>query len=278
LNLDLSILTFLTLKKSTVKKQQLLFAWLPILTILISTSCQKSSPPQDATAVDTTQVVSSVNVLSEQEKTEGWELLFDGSSLNGWKRFNHDTIGPLWTVQEGVIVCDGQGLGEGTADIGGSLITTRSFGNFELSIDWKLSAGGNSGIIYHVVEGPKYKHDYETGPEFQIMDDAGWKDELQDAQKVGSSYDMFPAPPTKKVNPVGEWNNARLIYNNGHVEHWLNGEKVVEFEEGSPDFMERYKKSKWMDYPDWIKFKSGAISLQDHGAPVYFRNIKIKAL
>jgi 3-keto-disaccharide hydrolase len=261
-----------------VKKRQLHFAGLAVLTFLFATSCQKSSPSQDATAVDTAQVVSTMNVLSEQEKAEGWELLFDGNSLNGWKRFNHDTIGPLWTVQEGVIVCDGQGLGEGTADIGGSLITTRSFGNFELSIDWKLSPGGNSGIIYHVVEDPKYKHDYETGPEFQIMDDAGWKDELKEAQKVGSNYDMYPAAPTKKVNAVGEWNNARLVYNNGHVEHWLNGEKVVEFDEGSPDFTERYKKSKWVDYPDWNKVKSGAISLQDHGAPVYFRNIKIKAL
>lgn len=278
LNLHFSILTFLTSKKITVKKPQFLYAWLVILTIPGFMSCQKSSPTQDAATTDTTAAVSSVNTLTDQETTEGWELLFDGSTLDGWKRFNRDTIGPLWTVQEGVIVCDGRGLGEGIADMGGSLLTTRQFGNFELSVDWKLSPGGNSGIIYHVVEEPKYKHDYETGPEFQIMDDSGWKDELQEVQKVGSSYDMYPAPSTKKVNLVGEWNNARLIYNNGHVEHWLNGEKVVEFDESSPDFIERYQKSKWVDHPDWNKFKSGAISLQDHGAPVYFRNIKIKAL
>jgi len=95
---------------------------------------------------------------------------------------------------------------------------------------------------------------------------------------VPSSYDMFPASPTKKLNPVGEWNSGRLIYNNGHVEHWLNGEKVVEFEEGSPEFTAAYKKSKWVEHKDWNKFKEGAIALQDHGAPVYYRSIKIRAL
>ena len=242
----------------------------------MSISCQKSGTQQEAAPAETAVVAD--NMLTEEEKAAGWDLLFDGSTLDGWKRFNHDTIGPLWSVKEGMIICDGQGLGEGTANIGGSLVNTRSFGNFELSVEWKISAGGNSGIIYHVVEDPKYKHDYETGPEFQLMDDGGWKDQLRDVQMVGGSYDMYAAPATKKVNPVGEWNTARLIYNNGHVEHWLNGEKVVEFDEGSPDFTERYKKSKWVDYPDWNKFKSGSISLQDHGAAVYFKNIKIKAL
>jgi hypothetical protein len=130
-----------------------------------------------------------------------------------------------------------------------------------------------------VVEKPEYKTDYATGPEYQVMDDAGWKgDSLKDVQQVGGSYDMYAAPATKKVMPVGEWNNARIIYNNGHVEHWLNGEKVVEFEESSADFEERYKKSKWTQFPGWNRSKTGAISLQDHGAPVYYKNIKVRAL
>ena len=218
-----------------------------------------------------------MNTLTAEEQTEGWQLLFDGNTLNGWKRYNHDTIGPLWSVKDGVIICDGKGLGEGSAN-GGSLMTTRPFGNFELTADWKVSPGGNSGILYHVVENKKYKHDYETGPEFQVMDDAGWKDPLREVQKAGSSYDMFAAPASKKLNPADEWNTVKLVYNNGHVEHWLNGEKVVEFEENSPAFTEALKKSKWVEYPDWNKAKTGAISLQDHGAPVYFRNIKIKEL
>jgi hypothetical protein len=218
------------------------------------------------------------NTLTTEESAEGWQLLFDGESLTGWKRYNHDTIGPLWSVQDGAILCDGEGLGEGTADIGGSLITTRQFDNFELSLDYKVTKGGNSGVLYHVVEKPEYKYDYETGPEFQLLDDGGWEGELKEEQKAGGNYDMYAASATKKVNPAGEWNTARIVYNNGHVEHWLNGDKVLEFEENSDDFRERFSRSKWTEYPAWNKSKTGAISLQDHGAPVYFRNIKIKEL
>ncbi len=253
-----------------MKKQLITFLSLAFL-FAVTMSCNK--PAQQETTAP------SLNTLSEDEKANGWELLFDGQTLNGWKRYGADTIGPLWVVQDGVILCNGEGLGEGTAGMGGSLMTIRQFGNFELSVEWKLTPGGNSGIIYHVVEKPEYSHDYDTGPEFQVMDDVGWKgDSLQDAQKVGSNYDMYAAPATKKVNPVGEWNVARIIYNNGHVEHWLNGEKTVEFEEGSADYQERYNKSKWTKYPGWNISKTGSISLQDHGANVYFRNIKIKVL
>lgn len=244
-------------------------------------SCQKpaqdssSTPDTTATAADTTE---RFNTLMAEEKDNGWELLFDGSTLNGWKRYNHDSIGPLWTVDNGTIKCDGSGLTEGTAENGGSLITIKQYGDFDLTFEWKISAGGNSGVLYHVVEKPEYKHEYETGPEFKLMDEAGWKDPLKPAQKAGSNYDMYAAPDTKKLNAVGEWNTARVVYNKGHVEHWLNGEKVVEFYESDPDFKQRYKKSKWTEYPGWNKSKTGSIGLQDHGAPVYFRNLKIKEL
>jgi hypothetical protein len=253
-------------------KTKALFPFSIIIAVLFLWSCQKPSQQQE------TEIISVMNSLTEDEKLAGWEMLFDGSTLNGWKRFNQDTIGPLWSVKEGTIVCDGTGFGEGTANVGGSLVTTRQFGNFEMTAEWKVSPGGNSGILYHVVEGAQYKHDYETGPENQVIDDAGWQGELKPAQRAGSNYDMFEAPATKKLMPVGEWNTVKIIYNNGHVEHWLKGEKVVEFEEGSPDYNERYKKSKWVDHPDWNKSKTGSISLQDHGAPVYYRNLKIRAL
>lgn len=228
---------------------------------------------------ESTQTASDIpNSLTPEQTAEGWQLLFDGESLKGWKRFNSDTIGPLWSVRDGSILCDGEGLGEGSGEMGGSLVTMQQFGNFDLVLEYKLSPGGNSGILYHVVEDPKYKYDYETGPEFQLLDDGGWKGELREEQKAGSSYDMYAAPGTKKVNSAGEWNTARIVYYDGHVEHWLNGEKVVEFEENSDDFKTRFSNSKWKEYPDWNKSKTGSIALQDHGAPVYFRNIRIKEL
>jgi len=269
-----------------VKRKSSLLALTILATFVGSAWLQSCSKPTAETADNTdttaeaTPALPPQNKLTQQETEAGWELLFNGRDLDGWKRYGHDTIGPLWSVKDSAIVVDGTGLGEGSGKWGGSLMTVKQYGNFELTVDWKLTqAGGNSGIIYHVVEKPEYKTDYATGPEAQIIDDGGWKgDPLKPAQKVGSNYDMFPADSTKQVNPVGEWNTTRIVYRDGHVEHWLNGKKVVEFEEGSPEYQAAYKKSKWTKYPGWNKFKVGSISLQDHGAPVYFRNIKIRGI
>ena len=254
------------------------------IAVLVASAWLQSCSKPTAETADTTpadDTVSYLNKLTQQETEAGWELLFNGRDLDGWKRYGHDTIGPLWTVKDSAIVVDGTGLGEGSGKFGGSLMTIKQFGNFELTVDWKFTVpGGNSGIIYHVVEKPEYKTDYATGPEAQIIDNAGWKgDPLRPAQRVGSNYDMFAADSTvTRMNPIGEWNTTRVIYQNGHVEHWLNGVKVVEFQEDSPEYQAAYKKSKWVDYPGWNKFKVGAISLQDHGAPVYFRNVKVRSL
>jgi hypothetical protein len=215
----------------------------------------------------------------QEETADEWITLFDGETLDGWKRYNADEIGPLWTVEDGSIKCDGTGLGEGSGDMGGSLVTLEKFGNFELELEWKISEGGNSGIMYHVVEMPEYSHAYETGPEYQVLDDTGWKGgELTSSQKAGSNYDMYAAPADKKLNPALEWNTSRIRYEDGKVTHWLNGVVTADFDENSEDFQQRYEASKWVEYPGWNTFKEGAIGLQDHGAPVWYRNIRIKKL
>ncbi|MBS1543323.1 MAG: DUF1080 domain-containing protein [Bacteroidetes bacterium] len=251
-------------------KKPFAFILIAVLTTLLA--CQKSAKNDDQNS----EAV--MNMLTDEEKASGWELLFDGKTLNGWKRYNHDTIGPLWSVRDSAIMCNGEGLGEGSKAAAGSLMTIKQYSNFELTLEWKLSPKGNSGILYHVVEKPELKHDYESGPECQILDDPAYVGQINDAQRAGSNYDMYPAAADRKVNPPGQWNSVRIIYNNGHVEHWLNGQKVVEFQEGTQDYQERFKKSKWVDYPQWNQSNTGSISLQDHGAPVYFRNIKIKVL
>jgi len=214
-------------------------------------------------------------------QAEEWIALFDGETLEGWKRYNADEIGPLWTIEDGAIKCDGKGHGEGSPEFGGSLITLESFGNFELELEWKISEGGNSGILYHVVEKPEYSHAYVTGPEFQVRDDPPSTDDLSNAnQLAGANYDMYAPDSTKKLNPVMEWNTARIVYLDGKVEHWLNGEKVVEFDESSEDYKEKLEQSKWStgEYPFWNSYKEGSIALQDHGAAVWYRNIKIRSL
>ena len=240
-----------------------------ILTLLIACSGNNKSEVNNAADVTGT---------ANTEKESEWTTLFDGETLEGWKRYNADEIGPIWTVDDGAIMCDGKGLGEGSGEYGGSLITQETFGNFELEIEWRISEGGNSGIMYHVVEKPEYSHAYVTGPEYQVYDDYS-RDNIDPNKSAGANYDMFAPPEDKKLKPAMEWNSSKIVYNDGKVEHWLNGEKIIEFDENSEEFKEHYEKSKWArDFPDWNSYKEGSIALQDHGAPVWFRNIRIKRL
>jgi len=240
------------------------YTFLLIMGILISCSGKKSTNTKQ-------EVVA---------KTGGeWISLFDGKTLNGWKRYNAVEIGPLWSVEDGAIKCDGKGHGEGSGENGGSLITLETFGNFELKLEWRISEGGNSGIMYHVVEKPEYSHAYVTGPEYQVRDDRNEKTQIPD-RMAGAHYGMYAASEKKKLNPVMEWNSSKIVYNNGHVENWLNGVKIVEFDEDSEDYKERYNKSKWSSekYPVWNSYKEGSIALQDHGAAVWYKNIQIRKL
>ena len=258
------------MKKQRVKYFTILVALAFILPLLYG--CQGNKKKEAAEKKP--EEIAQKAAVSDSE----WISLFDGKTLNGWKQYGQEQITNMWTAEDGMIVCNGEGGDEADGRQRGSLMTTDQFGNFELKLEWKISPEGNSGILYHVVEKPEYKHAFDTGPEYQLIDDAGFPSPITELQKTAAAYDMYPAKKDKKLNPAGEWNISRIVYNNGHVEHWLNGEKVLEYEEGSDDWKARYEKSKWVDYPGWNKYKEGAIALQDHGSKVWFRNIRIKKL
>lgn len=214
------------------------------------------------------------NVLTDAEKAEGWELLFDGKTLNGWRDYNGTSLTGPWEVVDGTIQADGKG-----DDANGYIVTDKQYENFELSWDWKISQGGNSGMLYHVVERPQFAVPYVTGPEYQLIDDENFAEPLEDWQRCGVDYAMYlPDFSTIKVKPAGEWNNSKIIFDNGHVTYFMNGEKTVEFDAWSDDWHKRKNSGKWANAPEYGLAHKGVLCLQDHGYPAWFRNIKIKEL
>ena len=219
------------------------------------------------------------NTLTDAEKAEGWQLLFDGQTLEGWKDYNGETLTQPWHVVDGCIQANGDG-----SDLSGYIVTKKQYDNFILDWDWKLSYGGNSGMLYHVVEDPYFKVPYVTGPEYQLIDNEGWEatnapTKLEEWQKLGVDYAMYlPNPEAMFVNPQGEWNNSRIVFDNGHVEHYLNGHKILEFDAWTEDWFKRKGSGKWEMAPEYGLARKGVICLQDHGYPASFRNIKIKEL
>jgi len=209
------------------------------------------------------------NTLSEKEKKEGWKLLFDGKTTNGWRTYKNKQTDD-WDVKNGELYCKMEGVTK-RAD----MITNDVYENFELQIDWKIAPKENSGIIYMVTE--ENGATYESGPEYQLIDDLGYPDKLSDKQLSGANYDMQP-PNAKVSKPAGQFNHTLIVVNKGHVEHWLNGTKVVEYELWSPEWEKQKANSKWKDVKPYGMSKSGHIALQDHGGGVAFKNIKLKPL
>jgi hypothetical protein len=204
--------------------------------------------------------------LTAAEKAAGWKLLFDGKSLNGWRGYKTETPPTGWRAVNGELVRDGSG---------GDLMTAEQFDNFELQLEWKISQNGNSGIIYRIsTDGP---FTYSSGPEFQILHNAGHKDGANPLTSAGSNYAVNP-PVRDVTKPVGEWNSVRIIANGDHVEHWMNGVKLLEYDIASADWEARVKASKFATMPWYGRAKRGYIALQDHGNLVTYRNIKIRSL
>ena len=166
------------------------------------------------------------------------------------------------------------GLGD---DLEGDIMTREKFVDFELSLEWKISKGGNSGILFMVHEDSAYHAVYETGPEYQILDDVGYPDPVEDWQLAGANYAMHTIEH-KELKPAGQWNTARIVKKGAYVEHWMNGKMILEYELWTEDWKARVASGKWKDYPGYGKFETGHIALQDHGDKVWFRNIKIRKL
>jgi hypothetical protein len=211
-----------------------------------------------------------VKSLSNKEIKQGWELLFDGKSFEKWKSFNGGEV-TGWKIVG--IEMHNSGTG---SDHGGDIITKKQYENFELYLEWKVAPQSNSGVFFHVQEGYTDAI-YETGPEYQLIDDKGWPEKLEDWQLSGANYAMHP-PKNARVKPIDEWNETRIIVKNPRVEHWLNGKKVVEYDLWSDEWKALKAAGKWADSSHYGETKSGHIGLQDHGGLTMFRNIKIKEI
>jgi hypothetical protein len=212
--------------------------------------------------------------LSQQAPGE-WIELFNGENLNGWRSYGEAAPNPAWIVEDGVIVLDAD---ESTTSMtGGDLITSGQYEDFELELEWKISSGGNSGIFFGVREIEGQNVAYETGVEMQVLDDDNHADGGMAETSAGSCYALY-AGLENVVRPVGRYNGIRLIVRDAHVEHWLNGQKIVEYEIGSDDWANRVAASKFADWEHFARYRKGHIALQDHTDRVWYRNIRLREL
>ena len=204
---------------------------------------------------------------ASSNRSDAWRPLFDGKTLTGWSALNGKAPGSGWQVQKrGVLTSVGHT---------GDLVTVAEFGDFELSLDWKVSKGANSGIFYRI--GPGDLDAYQTAPEYQILDNQNAEDRQQPNHLAGSVYDLV-APSRDLTRPVGQWNKARIVVRGWTIEHWLNGQKILQVDLADPNGKALIKNSKFANATKFAGFTRGRIALQDHGDVVSFRHIKIRDL
>jgi hypothetical protein len=219
------------------------------------------------------------NTLTSTEMKDGWKLLFDGKTTAGWRGAYRDSFPARgWEVREGMIIVQPSTGGESAN--GGDIVTLDQYSSFELKVDFKLTEGANSGIKYFVTEQQAKSPGSAIGLEYQLLDDAKHPDAklgINGNRTLASFYDLIAATD-KHPNPIGQWNHARIIVKGKHVEHWLNGIKVLEYERGGKDFLRHKAESKFRDMKDFGGWEKGHILLQDHGNQVFFRSIKIRVI
>jgi cytochrome c len=223
------------------------------------------------------QIAAAPNTLTEAEKAAGWKLLFDGKTLNGWRNFKKDKVtGTDWKIDQDAIhlAAFKNASGHWQSGNGGDIITNEAYGDFELQLEWQIGACGNSGIIYFVQETDQYDYVWQTGPEMQVLDNNCHPDAKFLSHRAGDLYDLQECKYIT-VRPPGQWNQVRLISKNGKIEHWLNNRCLVSYDFDSQDFRTMVAKSKFKDMPGFAKVRKGHIALQDHGDPVWYRNIKL---
>jgi Domain of Unknown Function (DUF1080) len=202
-----------------------------------------------------------------QGASSGWTSLFDGRTMDGWRGYQSTTMPAGWHVMDGTLAKDGP-----TGDI----VTTGQYANFELELEWKLAKGGNAGVFYRGSEGEKKI--YLTAPEYQLLDDANAPDGKSRLTSAGAAYAIYPSPEGI-VKGAGEWNSTRIVANGAHVEHWLNGKKLLEYTLWSPEWEAKVKASKFVLFPKYGRLKSGHIAIQgDHEGSLAIRNVRIKVL
>jgi hypothetical protein len=220
------------------------------------------------------------NKLTDKEKREGWQLLFDGSSMTKWRSPNSDSFPAKgWTVENGILSIENNGGRQSAGDI----ITKDQFDDFDFMFDFKLTEGANSGVKYsvHIFSPPVRGLGAVLGPEYQVLDDEKHPDAKAGRngnRKLGSLYDMLPSSTGNALRPIGEWNTGRIISKGNHVEHWLNGTKVLEYDKTDAAYKEAFALSKFKEVNGYGESAKGHLLLQDHGNNVFFRNIKIRKL
>lgn len=235
-----------------------------LLLVAALAGCTRPAAPTSGTPAPA--ATTAANTLTPEEQAEGWRLLFDGQTTDGWRGYRREDLPAGWQAVDGALTR--------VADAG-DLITRDRFRDFDLRLEWNIAPGGNSGIMYRVTEDERAP--YMTGPEMQVLDDAGHDDGKSRLTAAGASYGLYPSP-AGVVKPAGEWNVVRILVDGNHVEHWLNGQKVVELEIGSPDWERRVAASKFVKWPRFGRAPDGHLALQDHGDRVAYRNLKLKLL